>query len=148
MKIIKTDYTINPVGINNLTPRFSWVNDKKQKYYSIVAKDAFTKEVLWDSGRIFTEESVGAEYCGKQLKSRQRVNVYLEVGYEDGKTERGEGFSNSASPINRSGTAHGSVRTQSLTRTASSSEKSFLSAKKIFREREFISSLSAITNCL
>lgn len=92
MKIIKTDYTINPVGINNLTPRFSWVNDKKQKYYSIVAKDAFTKEVLWDSGRIFTEESVGAEYCGKQLKSRQRVNVYLEVGYEDGKTERGEGF--------------------------------------------------------
>ena len=92
MKIIKTDYTINPVGINNLTPRFSWVNDKKQKYYSIVAKDAFTKEVLWDSGRIFTEESVGAEYCGKQLKSRQMVNVYLEVGYEDGKTERGEGF--------------------------------------------------------
>ena len=88
MKIIKTDYTINPVGINNLTPRFSWVNDKKQKYYSIIAKDAFTDEVLWDSGKVLTEESVGAEYCGKQLKSRQRVNVYLEVGYEDGKTDR------------------------------------------------------------
>ncbi len=92
MKTIKTDHAIDPVGINNPAPCFSWVDDKKQKYYSITAADAFTKEILWESGKIFTEESVGAKYCGKKLKSRQRVNVYLEVGCEDGTTERGEGF--------------------------------------------------------
>ena len=92
MKTIKTNYTINPIGIHDSNPRFSWVNDKKQEYYEITAVDAYTRETLWESGKVFSEESVGIEYDGKRLKSRQKVNLSLTVGYSDGGTEKGEGF--------------------------------------------------------
>ena len=92
MITIKTDYTENPVGIASERPRFSWVNDKKQKYYALKATDAYDNETLWESGKVFSNESVGIGYDGKPLKSRQRVNIELEVGYDDGSKQSGKGF--------------------------------------------------------
>ena len=59
---LKTDYSTNPINVDNKTPRFSWkcrVSSKNVKithYQIVVASSAINLERgefdLWDSGRV------------------------------------------------------------------------------------------------
>lgn len=68
---LKTEYLINPIGIDIRHPRLFWncEGGNKQTAYRIVAKT--DEQIVWDSGKI-TSESMHADYPN-DLASRQRV---------------------------------------------------------------------------
>lgn len=68
---LKTEYLINPIGIDIRHPRLFWncEGGTKQTAYRIVAKT--DEQIVWDSGKI-TSESMHADYPN-YLASRQRV---------------------------------------------------------------------------
>lgn len=68
---LKTEYLVNPVGIDIQNPRLMWNCDGgiKQTAYRIIAKS--DGKTVWDSGKVVSS-SMRAEYPHK-LKSRERV---------------------------------------------------------------------------
>lgn len=74
---LKTEYLVNPIGIDIQTPRLMWncEGGTKQTAYRIVAKT--DEQIVWDSGKVVSE-SMHADYPN-DLASRQRVewNVTL-----------------------------------------------------------------------
>lgn len=74
---LRTEYLINPIGIDIRHPRLMWncEGGTKQTAYRIVAKT--DEQIVWDSGKIISE-SMHADYPN-DLASRQRVewNVTL-----------------------------------------------------------------------
>ncbi len=72
---LQTEHLVNPLGIDNPHPRFSWhIEDSRPgavqtAYRIIVASDSlhFADNVIWDSGRIVSN-AVLTEYDGPQLK--------------------------------------------------------------------------------
>lgn len=89
----RCEYKINPLGINEMQPRFSWelVSDQRdvmQTAYRIkVAKSPDElkkgKSLVWDSGKVNSDQSVHVEYAGKPLESRQRY--FWQLGVWDNK---------------------------------------------------------------
>lgn len=74
---LKTEYLVNPIGIDIQPPRLMWncEGGTKQTAYRIVAKT--DEQIVWDSGKVVSE-SMHADYPN-DLASRQRVewNVTL-----------------------------------------------------------------------
>lgn len=68
---LRTEYLVNPIGIDIRHPRLMWNCDggTKQTAYRIVAKS--DGETVWDSGKV-ASESMHADYTN-HLASRQRV---------------------------------------------------------------------------
>lgn len=68
---LKTEYLINPMGIDTQNPRLMWNCDGgiKQTAYRIIAKS--DGKTVWDSGRVCSS-SMRAEYPHKP-KSRERI---------------------------------------------------------------------------
>ena len=72
---LMADHLVNPIGIDNPLPRFSWhLEDDRPgagqaAYRLIVSKDplAFDGNLVWDSGRV-ASDAVLAAYCGPELK--------------------------------------------------------------------------------
>ncbi len=56
---------------------------QSQSSYHIMASDPATKKVLWDSGIVKSAESLGIEWGGKPLSSRQRVEVTVTITDQD-----------------------------------------------------------------
>jgi len=89
LKDLRTEYKVNPIGIGDRRPRLSWkiVSDRKnliQSAYQIQA--AFRKSdlqkgvnLIWDSGKVESDQSVHIKYKGPDLKSRQRVYWRVRV---------------------------------------------------------------------
>jgi alpha-L-rhamnosidase len=80
---------VDPVGFYDATPVFSWKlpeGMKKQTAYCIEVTSA--EKILWTSGWVTSDQSVGVKYGGPALASRQkvewRVNVRNEAGKESG----------------------------------------------------------------
>ena len=75
---LKTEYLTNPVGLEEQTPRFSWIlmsdeRGAKQDNYRIrVSSTPDGAADLWDSGTVHGAQTVNVVYEGKPLKSRQR----------------------------------------------------------------------------
>lgn len=87
---LKCEYLKNPVGMDALKPRFSWVaasdgNDVKQATYRIQvsAEDTLFANPDWDSGTVASDNSVHVVYEGLQLKPRTRY--YIRVKISDSK---------------------------------------------------------------
>ena len=75
---LKIEYLENPVGIDILRPRFSWLTGhadrgQKQTAYQIVVslKPEVKVGDQWDSGRVESVSSINAVYNGKPLESGQ-----------------------------------------------------------------------------
>lgn len=92
---LKTEYRVNPYGIDAKQPRFSWKLKSSgkgimQKNYHIIAKCG--DEVIWDSGIVISQESQRVRFIGNTLKSRMEVSwrVYVTVEDENGTTETAE----------------------------------------------------------
>lgn len=82
---LKTNYLINPIGIDIKSPEFTWncEGGKNQTAYHIVCRDE-KKSVLWDTGKV-TSDAMRVKYSGEILKSRTRVTWTLQLWDETDK---------------------------------------------------------------
>jgi alpha-L-rhamnosidase len=88
---LKCDYSKEPLGMENLTPAFSWrlkhtENNQYQKAYRIIMSDDIEqiknkKGNLWDTGKITSQESANVNYKGHQLNYLKRY--YWRVRWWD-----------------------------------------------------------------
>ncbi|MBN2632972.1 MAG: family 78 glycoside hydrolase catalytic domain [Bacteroidales bacterium] len=91
-----TEYKTNPVGIDVLQPRMSWKisgtgYDIMQSAYSIrVATSArfSSSSIIWETGKIMSDESVFVPYEGPALKSGQRCYWQVRVWDNKGKASK------------------------------------------------------------
>ena len=72
---LRTEYRVNPIGITEKRPRFSWKlegeeKDTVQQSYRIVVKDGET--IVWES-KEESEESVLIAYAGVERSEERRV---------------------------------------------------------------------------
>jgi alpha-L-rhamnosidase len=68
---LRTEYLVDPIGIDETRPRFSWLLESDrpgdaQTAYQVVI------DGVWDSGRAESDRLFGIEYDGPVLTSRQR----------------------------------------------------------------------------
>jgi alpha-L-rhamnosidase len=91
---MRTEYMQNPMGIDNLHPRFSWLLQSGQRgmmqsaYQIRLATSPRNlrngHHVVWDSQKIASQESIQHEYQGPALQSGQRyywqVRVWDQIG--------------------------------------------------------------------
>ena len=100
LKALKVDYSENPLGIDNLKPKFSWQSDFlkerdfEQEYYQIVVKDSKNK-VTWDSGKIKDNSSLGIEYKGEKLKPSTKYSWELTTWSNKGIFTKNSSFETS-----------------------------------------------------
>jgi alpha-L-rhamnosidase len=88
---LRCEYGENPVGIDSLCPRFSWVlrhNERGQTQSAYQILVASTEEALladsgdnWDSGKVASDKSVNVSYAGKPLASAK--TYYWKVRWWD-----------------------------------------------------------------
>ena len=97
---MRCEYRVNPAGIDEAQPRLSWrveslERGQKQTAYQILV--ASTPELLqanigdlWDSGKIFSGETINIAYAGKALASRQQCFWKVCTWDKDGKAQRSD----------------------------------------------------------
>ncbi|MBP2655635.1 MAG: alpha-L-rhamnosidase [Firmicutes bacterium] len=91
---LKCEYMTNPIGIDERKPRFSWQiksprRGKRQTAYQLViAKTSLdlknNTNLLWDTGKVCSDNSIHCEYSGLALQSRQKY--YWKVRIWDEQT--------------------------------------------------------------
>ncbi len=91
---LRCEYLVNPLGIEALQPRLSWVLESAQRgerqtaYQILAAGDAQTladgRGDLWDSGRVESSDSVHVIYRGQPPGTGQRVHWKVRVWGRDG----------------------------------------------------------------
>lgn len=92
---LETEYRINPIGIDEAHPAFSWKlksteNGTMQKSYRItVSKDG---ELLWDTGVVKTDRSLYIPYEGAELLPRSRYAVRVAIVDQRGECAGAECF--------------------------------------------------------
>src|SRR4051812_41464170 len=89
LKVVNStcEYQENPMGMDAKTPRFSWQltsdkNDVSQTAYEIrVGLDAanFSKNVVWQSGKVQSDQSILIPYGGPALKSKEKYFWQVRV---------------------------------------------------------------------
>ncbi|MBN1409230.1 MAG: family 78 glycoside hydrolase catalytic domain [Spirochaetales bacterium] len=77
---LKTEYCVNPIGIDTAAPRLSWVfsdpdRGEKQTAYRIIVASSETNinnntGNMWDSGKVSSDMQNGVKYAGAALSSR------------------------------------------------------------------------------
>lgn len=92
---LETEYRVNPVGIDETNPAFSWKlkstqNGTMQKSYRITVSKG--GNCLWDSGTVETECSLYIPYEGEALQPMSRYTVRAEITDRHGETASAEGF--------------------------------------------------------
>ncbi len=86
---LRTEYKSAPLGIDVVIPRFSWeiVSNERnvvQSAYEVKAAKSETdlkedKNLLWDSKKIVSGQSIQVEYAGEVLQSGERVYWQVRV---------------------------------------------------------------------
>jgi alpha-L-rhamnosidase len=80
---LKCEYRVNPLGLDTLRPRLSWLLEspqrgQRQTAYQVLAAstpDLLSKGQgdLWDSGKVASGKSIQVAYSGQPLRPGQRV---------------------------------------------------------------------------
>ncbi|MGE0100860.1 MAG: family 78 glycoside hydrolase catalytic domain [Blastocatellales bacterium] len=91
---LRTEYAVNPLGIDVRKPRLSWkiVSNRRgviQAAYRIRAAGSESdltagRNLIWDSGRVTSGDSINLIYGGPDLKSGQRVWWQAQIWDESG----------------------------------------------------------------
>ncbi|HEY3370798.1 MAG TPA: glycoside hydrolase family 78 protein [Prolixibacteraceae bacterium] len=85
VKELICEYHTNPLGIDIQKPRLSWQilsseNNVLQTAYEIKVTDQTAKnKVIWNSGKVNSDQSVNVPYDGPALKSMQRLYWQVRV---------------------------------------------------------------------
>jgi alpha-L-rhamnosidase len=93
LKDLTVDHKVNPIGTGSNQPRFSWKiagkrnNIMQTAYFIRVATDQkFTQsKIIWQSGKVESEESILQSYKGPDLKSGQKYFWQVKIWDNDGK---------------------------------------------------------------
>ncbi len=128
---LTVNYQTEPLGIETDTPGFGWrmesdaIGKKQSAYRIIVSRDENGKDVVWDSGKVESEYSVGIAYGGAELEQATRyywtVTVWDERGvsystqpsyFETGVTEDEEWINTPFIQVNRSSNSAPIFRTE------------------------------------
>src|SRR5580700_11267867 len=82
VKNLRCEYLVNPLGIHESAPRFTWIIDSsrrgaKQTAYQVLVASSPEKLKrlqgdLWDSGMVVSDESAHVVYAGAALTSREK----------------------------------------------------------------------------
>ncbi len=85
----KTENLVAPQGIDVANPRFSWklfsqTIDEKQSAYQLEVTKADGGEVLWNSGRVESDQQLYIRYGGEPLAPATEYFVELNVWNKDG----------------------------------------------------------------
>lgn len=86
---LTTEYQTKPIGLDVIQPRFSWVlvspqRDILQTAYELrVSSDGNFKSIVWQTGKVSSDQSAFIPYSGTPLKARQ--NYYWQVRAWDNK---------------------------------------------------------------
>jgi alpha-L-rhamnosidase len=80
---LRCEYMVNPMGVDVAHPRLFWVDKSEERgqgqsaYEILVAssaqKLAKNQGNLWDSGKVFSDETIQISYTGQSLKSSEQV---------------------------------------------------------------------------
>lgn len=92
---LRCEYLTEPLALETRAPRLSWLVESnargaKQTAYHVLAassaeKLAADKGDLWDTGKVFSNQTIQLEYKGLPLNSRQQVFWKVRVWDQDGK---------------------------------------------------------------
>ncbi len=95
VKELRCEYRVNPLGIDVVKPRLSWIMESNQRgqmqtAYQILVADSEEKlkrneGQLWDSGKVKSEQSNQVVYEGQPLVSRMRRYWKVRVWDKDDK---------------------------------------------------------------
>lgn len=101
---LKCEYRINPLGIDNTSPRLSWkleqeksVRGQKQTAYQILVASSLdnlksdTGDV-WDSGKVGSNQSVNVKYQGNELESAKPYFWKVKVWDKEGNASNWSDF--------------------------------------------------------
>lgn len=85
---MQTNSRINPIGIDDATPVFSWKMQSNeigaaQSAYQIVVTDA-KSEIVWDSDKVYSSVSTDIHYEGEGLSAKTAYKWSLTVWDQDG----------------------------------------------------------------
>ena len=93
VKNLRTEYLENPLGIDVPRPRLSWQdagegrNIMQEAYQVQVAQDAAQfgsgRDLLWDSGKVTSDNSTYIQYGGRAGQSGQRCFWHVRVWDQD-----------------------------------------------------------------
>ena len=70
---LRCEYRRDPLGLDTVQPRLSWILESEERgqaqsaYQVLVAGSE--ENLLWDSGKVASNRSVGIEYGGEVLRS-------------------------------------------------------------------------------
>lgn len=69
---LTTEYKTDPIGLDELQPRFSWKlrSDRKDTRQSAYRLTVSNGQVMWDTGRVESEQSILVEYMGAVFAPR------------------------------------------------------------------------------
>lgn len=91
---LRCEYLVNPVGIDEPSPRLSWriesaTRGQKQSAYQLLvasSPELLARDVgdLWDTGRVESDQSVHLAYAGKPLTAHQACHWKVRAWDKDG----------------------------------------------------------------
>lgn len=79
---LRVDHLVAPLGIDAELPRLSWklpAGTTAQHAYWIRVVDATSGQLLWDSGKVDSPESLVVPYAGAELGSRRRCEWRVKI---------------------------------------------------------------------
>src|SRR3989338_1621860 len=92
---LQCEYLENPVGIDEVRPRFSWIDESNKRgsaqsaYQILVASSAHILKSrqgdMWDTDRVASSETIHIAYAGKTLRSGARYYWSVRVWDAHGK---------------------------------------------------------------
>ncbi len=90
---LRLEYLVNPLGIDERAPRFSWILDAdrrgaRQAAYRIQVGTSPGRGDMWDSGWVKSDASTQIAYAGRPLRSRDLCHWIVEVEDEQGEISR------------------------------------------------------------
>jgi len=95
---LRCEYLVNPLGIDAVKPRISWVIESEHRgwkqgaYRVLVASSAADLRAdigdLWDSGKVASDQTAQVEYQGKTLDSRVQCWWKVQVWDRDGRASK------------------------------------------------------------
>lgn len=82
LKDLRTEYRVNPLGIDAVMPRFSWKlhsteKNTMQASYHVTVRNGNC--VVWDSGEQEDGSSICIKYAGEKLQPKERYEVQVEI---------------------------------------------------------------------
>jgi alpha-L-rhamnosidase len=88
---LRCEYLVNPIGIDEVQPRLSWIDQSnrrgaKQTAYQIIVSAPGPKKntVLWDSGKVESDETTQIEYEGTPLEAGAGASWHVTVWDDEG----------------------------------------------------------------